>query len=713
MATPADVIAQTSSINLISKSISATRSSVSSTSGSISTIQKIISTKTRIRNELFFKNQTLVSRRKEASRRRELEDQIEASKVTTNTRSGLKTASASSQGPFGRILSFLGYMGSGWIIENIPTWIAMGEEFIARMKKAGDIIYSIPNTMLQIIRGFGNVLESTGKNILSLDFTDSSDEIKNSFTELTDTIGLLGTQITDGFKLMLQPSGEVDIPSTGEQQPDTGFPDIPPVPSPGDSGGLPGAESPEMYRIAAALSTEGSGAQSTVDMMQVVVNRKASGKYGSSYTEILSRPSQFEGVEKKGVAGFKKIQTLQDASKWSGQSEATLLGIIKNIQNPSLQKSSAQYVGGAFEFRAAPGYYLKHGLVPGQMGPDGRFYGSGWRGGPGDNQFLKDPVRDKSRINPGGPASFNNLPKPIQQTPPKPTAPPSPVSTGTINLIPQTGTGGFIQGGSGSGSETTYATHFHIDAKTANPSAAQLKNIREVAFNATKVMLARGSTVYYGSIERYASGSDSNIRALIAAEQSAHGARSSAAVDIQESNPKIKRTFPSQPGSATKFPFAVGEVYYRGGYGREAEIIGSGGITVSHGAGGSESSGVSPKPSPISPQESKVSPKPSPISPQEFRVPPEKELQSSTLEQQPEIYSLSPEERKQVAEAVEGSKKGQQILFIDDRSLTQKPSATSVSRTSYGGGGSSGQITEFDMLNKFMKQKLLLDFNYL
>ena len=672
MATPADVIAQTSSINLISKSISATRSSVSSTSGSISTIQKIISTKTRIRNELFFKNQTLVSRRKEASKRRELEDQIEASKVTTNTKSGLKTASASSQGPFGRILSFLGYMGSGWIIENLPTWIAMGKEFIARMKKAGDIIYSIPNTMLQ-------------------------------------------------------PSGEVDIPSTGEQQPDTGFPDIPLVPSPGDSGGLPGAESPEMYRIAAALSTEGSGAQSTVDMMQVVVNRKASGKYGSSYTEILSRPSQFEGVEKKGVAGFKKIQTLQDASKWSGQSEATLLGIIKNIQNPSLQKSSAQYVGGAFEFRAAPGYYLEHGLVPGQMGPDGRFYGSGWRGGPGDNQFLKDPVRDKSRINPGGPASFNNLPKPIQQTPPKPTAPPSPVSTGTINLIPQTGTGGFIQGGSGSGSETTYATHFHIDAKTVNPSAAQLKNIREVAFHATKAMLARGSTVYYGNIKQFASGSDSNIRALIAAEQAAHDSRSSAGVDIQESNPKIQRTFPSQAGSKTKFPFAVGEVYYRGGYGREAEIIGSGGITVSHGAEGSESSGVSPKPSPISPQESKVSPKPSPISPQEskvspkpspispqeFRVPPEKELQSSTLEQQPEIYSLSPEERKQVAEAVEGSKKGQQILFIDDRSLTQQPSATSVLRSSYGGGGSSGQINEFDMLNKFMKQKLLLDFNYL
>jgi hypothetical protein len=38
-------------------------------------------------------------------------------------------------------------------------------------------------------------------------------------------------------------------------------------------------------------------------------------------------------------------------------------------------------------------------------------------------------------------------------------------------------------------------------------------------------------------------------------------------------------------------------VYYRGGYGREAEIIGTGGVTVSHGAAGSTASSVSGVPS--------------------------------------------------------------------------------------------------------------------
>jgi hypothetical protein len=664
MATPADVIAQTSSINLISKSISATRSSVSITSDSVSKIQKIIATKTTIRNELFFKNQTLASRRREASKRRELEDQIEASKVTTNIQSGLRTTSASSQGPLGRILSFLGYMGAGWIVENLPTWIAMGQEFIARMKKAGEIIYSIPNTMWRILQGFGNVLGITGKNILSLDFTDSSDGIKNSFAELIDTIELLGTQITDGFKLMLQPSGEVDIPSTGEQQPDTGFPDVPPVPSP--DGGREGSETsggrvspqavysylkqlgvPEIHALGILANIEGESG------FQIGVQEKGDSKQGVGLFQYTfpSRKSAFL----KAVPDYK--------TNWKGQIDFA----IKSDPNTPL------YLKKQFNSpESAAEDFMRN-----WENPDPRVYTDRRRK---HNAFIK-----------------NFKPSSSQSQTQTPTAPPRPVSTGTMNLIPQTGPGGFIQGGSGSGGETTYATHFHIDSKSKNPTAEQLANIREVAFQAAKAMIGRGSTVYFGNIKQYASKNDSTLKNQIVAEQRAHDARSSAGVDIQESNPRVKPTFPSQPGSATKFPFAVGEVYYRGGYGREAEIIGSSGITVSHGASGSKSSGVSLKPSSISPQTS--------------RFPSERELQSSTLEQQPQIYSLSPEERKQVAEAVEASRRGQEIIFIDDRSVSQ-PSAPSVSRSSYG-GGSSGQMTEFDMLNKFMKQKLLLDFNYL
>ena len=668
MATTADVISQSSSINLIAKSISTTRSSLSSTNVTVGRIQKIIETKTKVRSDLFFKNQIIERRRRESSKRREYEDQIEASKVTTNIQSGLRVASSSNQGPLSRILSFLGYLGAGWIIENLPTWIAMGREFIARMKKAGELIYSIPQTMFRVLQGFGNVLKAVGTNIRNLDFTDSSNEVRNSFTQLTDTIDLLGTQIVDGFKLMLQPTGEVDIPSTGEQQPDTGFPEVP-APSPGGGGG--GRWKPLLDVIAS-----GEGGYTSI--------------YPSDQNPDLTRMTIAEASKAVGLKGGRGAIGRYQFTSPISQAKAANLNPEKDLFSPANQDKMAAKI---IEGKRGGNDWLAGKITDEQFGYRLAKEFAGLKQPNGVGFYDKDG-RNTARVDWKVTKSALQKVKSAPSTPPKPSAPPRPVSTGTMNLIPQTGSGGFIQGGSGSAGDTTYATHFHIDAKTKNPNAEQLANIREVSFQAVKAMFARGSWVHFGNIKKnvYNNISDSELKSLIAAEQRAHDARSSAGVDIQEHNPKTRQTFPSQPGSATKFPFAVGEVYYRGGYGREAEIIGTGGITVSHGAAGSKASQVSP---------------------QLAKVPSETSLTPPSAEPgQPQISSLAPETQTRIADAVNRERIGQQILFIDDRSAPQ-PSPAAVSQKSYGGSGASGQITEFEMLNRFMKQKLLLDFNYL
>jgi murein DD-endopeptidase MepM/ murein hydrolase activator NlpD len=406
----APVITPIKSFTNINTSMRSLRSGLGGIKTKTVKLNNILLKKTKVKRESIARNYILSQRRQESERRKNREDIIEASSIGGVFKRQAKAIASSTKGFLGRIMDFLGTLLVGWLMYNLPSIITMAQELISRIQRLYTIVTGFFNNTVKIFRGFGNVLGAIGKNILTFDFTDSNKRVENAMKDLNTNFDDMQSQFDEGFRLLTTSLGEgvasgVDAKPTGTQYPNQSMQE--------SSGGLPGSESPEMYRIAAALSTEGSGAQSTVDMMQVVVNRKASGKYGSSYTEILSGPNQFEGVEKKGVGGFKKIQTLRDASKWSGQSEATLLGIIKNIQDPSLQKSSAQYVGGAFEFRAAPQYYLKNGLVPGEMGPDGRFYGSGWRGGSGDNQFLKDPIRDKSRINPAGPASFN-LPKPAQ-----------------------------------------------------------------------------------------------------------------------------------------------------------------------------------------------------------------------------------------------------------------------------------------------------------
>jgi hypothetical protein len=198
------------------------------------------------------------------------------------------------------------------------------------------------------------------------------------------------------------------------------------------------------------------------------------------------------------------------------------------------------------------------------------------------------------------PESFATISRPQQPTSQPPFR--QPIRQGGLNLIPQrlSDPGGFIQGGSGSRrgpdgtTETHYATHFHIDGPR-NLTNKQRKEIREVAFHAIKAMFARGSSVHLGSSRQdLRKGiSDSTLRRALLIEQNAHAQRSSPAIDIQENNPNIQRTFPSQPGSKTTFPFAIGKVYMRGGYGREAMILGTDQISVSHGAPGSKESPVS------------------------------------------------------------------------------------------------------------------------
>jgi murein DD-endopeptidase MepM/ murein hydrolase activator NlpD len=416
-------MAITSSINLdkVSGGVNSLNTGLGQLKKSADTIKTVSLNKIKIKRESISRNKLIGNMRDEAVKRRDQESIVEASGIGGAFKRTGSVIGNSTKGFLDRLLDFTSTLLTGWLLYNLPTILTGIENLITRIKSLYGILTGFISNITNTFQNFGTLLSAVYQNIIQFDFMDHSKRVQKAMDDLNVNIDLMNDQFMEGFDLLTTPLGEgpeeKPIPPLNTDYTQPAPTNGTPTPSAG-GGGLPGSQSPEMYRIAAALSTEGSGAQSSVDMMQVVVNRKASGKYGSSYTEILSRPSQFEGVEKKGVGGFKKIRTLQEASKWSGQSEATLLRIIRDIQNPSLQSSAAKYVGGAMEFRASPQYYLKNGLVSG-MGPDGRFYGSGWRGGAGDNQFLKDPIRDRSRINPAGPASFN-LPKPIRvQSPTK------------------------------------------------------------------------------------------------------------------------------------------------------------------------------------------------------------------------------------------------------------------------------------------------------
>jgi len=392
-------LAYTSSINVknISRSVSSLKQGVENSQRSANGILSTLETRSKFKRQALTNNARLFQRRRDAVQRKDREDIVEASTISGPLNRTRKVISSSTKGFLGRILDFVGTLMVAWLVNNLPTIISLGQQLTVRIQTVTKVMSNFVRDTTDLLSGFGQLLQAVYQNLINFDFMDSQSRIATAMNRMEVSFLNIQSQLKEAFSILTQP---FDLEKPPEEQP-------PPSQQPGPGGGLPDPKSAEMYRIAAALSTEGSGAQSTVDMMQVVVNRKASGKYGATYTDILAAPGQFEGVFKRNTKNFRKIQTLDDASKWSGQSNQTLLKIISDIQNTALQANAAKFVGGALEFRASP-----------QNNKNGRLPGTAWRGGAGDNQFLVDPSRGDP-IRPGGAAPFN-LPMAITPTPATP-----------------------------------------------------------------------------------------------------------------------------------------------------------------------------------------------------------------------------------------------------------------------------------------------------
>jgi len=218
---------------------------VSGANRTIKNIGGILFRRTKFKRESIATSKTLTNRRIENEDRADRETELEAPNLT-KTPTGASNLANQSGGSFlDRIIGFLGYTTAGWILNNLPTWIGLGKEFIARLQKAGQIISSVASDAINIVGGFGNVLGAVGKDILSFDIFDSSKRIQNAVGDLNAAFEDMGKQFNDGFKLVSTPltdkSGkgtysEANIPPTGTPSPNQGAYPKTPMPSGGGGG---------------------------------------------------------------------------------------------------------------------------------------------------------------------------------------------------------------------------------------------------------------------------------------------------------------------------------------------------------------------------------------------------------------------------------------------------------------------------------------------
>ena len=220
----------------------------------IKNIGGILFRRTKFKRESIATSKTLTNKRIENENRADRESELEAPNLTKTPSGALNLANNSGGSFLDRIVGFLGYTTAGWILNNLPTWIGLGKEFIARIQKAGQIISSVANDAINIVGGFGNVLGAVGKNILSFDILDSSKRLQNAVGDLNASFEDMGKQFNDGFKLVSTPlttkSGEgsysgANVPSTGTPSPDQGA--YPETPMPSGGGGTVSPQSVYSY----------------------------------------------------------------------------------------------------------------------------------------------------------------------------------------------------------------------------------------------------------------------------------------------------------------------------------------------------------------------------------------------------------------------------------------------------------------------------------
>jgi murein DD-endopeptidase MepM/ murein hydrolase activator NlpD len=212
----------------------------SATASTLKNIQQTLIKQGKVRKEILDRKKQFSNQRREKEQRQRLEDELEASNIVVKPSGPIQMIQSSTKGFLERILGFLAYLTAGWLMNNLPTWIAMGKEFIGRVQRMGQLVNGFMTNITNIFTGFGSLLSATFQNLIQFDLFDSSNRVKDAFGELTGSVDDMGRELEEAIRLITTPltegmvTGE-DAPATGTQQTSEGAYE-PGAPLQGDGG---------------------------------------------------------------------------------------------------------------------------------------------------------------------------------------------------------------------------------------------------------------------------------------------------------------------------------------------------------------------------------------------------------------------------------------------------------------------------------------------
>jgi len=323
-------------------------SSASQTGKTVKTIQSSLNSNAKQKKNLYSNIKILKKRREDRDKRDILQTQLLAPTLV-RSRGGPKVLSRITQQGLNigdRLIGFLKYATAGWILGNLPTWVALGNRLVGRLRTAGGILTNYGDETLKVLTGITNVFGTAFSNILSFDFLDSSSKLKNSFEDLMTNVDDLGKGILDAFNVILQP-----------------FTDIPPLGS--DALERERQQQESRRQPSPSSRTRGGNADfwtlvAVADVAQSIYNRVAAGVFpgGKDMRQVILAKRQYQPTRdypERNSSGntnseWYQITDAKSAAKATGFDEATIKGVANNLTNPTLQKNAASWVENRTDF---------------------------------------------------------------------------------------------------------------------------------------------------------------------------------------------------------------------------------------------------------------------------------------------------------------------------------------------------------------------------
>lgn len=158
------------SIEGIQSSINAFGASLRAANSTSSTIIRNLNDSNKLKKDAILRRRQLFGKRREAVRRREQEDLIEAGRVPGILRRTSKVIGSSTKGFLGRIMDFLGTILVGWMVTNLPVIIDAVQDLIGRIQQAAGVLKNWFEGIQNFFVGFTSNLGDIATRLMSFDF---------------------------------------------------------------------------------------------------------------------------------------------------------------------------------------------------------------------------------------------------------------------------------------------------------------------------------------------------------------------------------------------------------------------------------------------------------------------------------------------------------------------------------------------------------------